>query len=410
MEVAHKMTISTHKLGNALLYPGANVKKLIRAAQQWLNPNWLTHLEQAAEGKIHWVSPKEIRWVSREKFTSDKTGQVLDGDWDDLSLPFEQLDFYQAFMAVVYEIYTWSQTPFFQRTLSRLKAGQVEWGCRTKDELQARLHTFDKLYRKVRAADRMTHYRRDPLSVNIGRHGDLLLNEGEHWLAIAKILDLPRVPIVIAGRHRQWVEFKHEIMAYTLQQPNSALYSPLLYPDLAWIPAHRGHERFELIQGALLSRGGTMLDIGCNLGYFCHRFEDLGFTCTGIEFDSTNFYFLEKLKRAANKQFQAVNHSIFDYIQQEPRRYYDVVLALAVFHHFIKSESNLHQLKNLLANLNVGELYFQPAHRWDPQMRGAYWNPAEEEFVAFILEHSNLNHATYLGRQSGGRPLYRLSV
>jgi hypothetical protein len=64
-------------------------------------------------------------------------------------------------------------------------------------------------------------------------------------------------------------------MAYTLQQPNHALYAPLLHPDLAWIPAHRGHERFELIQQALLSAGGTMLDIGCNLGYFCHRFENL---------------------------------------------------------------------------------------------------------------------------------------
>ncbi|HXV99379.1 MAG TPA: class I SAM-dependent methyltransferase, partial [Anaerolineae bacterium] len=330
-------------------------------------------------------------------------------DWDDLSLVFERLEFYQAFIAVVYRIQNWYGTPFFQQTVAQLKAGQEAWGCRTEAELQARLQTFEELYREVKTTGRMPHQPHDPLSVNIGRHGDLLLNKGEHWLAIAKLLGLSRIPILIAGRHEQWVQFKHELMAYTLQQPNDALYAPLLHPDLAWIPAHRGHERFELIQQALLSAGGTMLDIGCNLGYFCHRFENLGFSCTGVEFDPTNFYFLEKLKRAANKQFQVVNGSIFDYVEQEPGRYYDVVLALAIFHHFIKAESTLAQLKNLLANLKIGELYFQPPQRWDPQMRGAYWNPSEEEFVAFILEYSNLKQATYLGRQAGGRSFYRLT-
>ena len=135
----------------------------------------------------------------------------------------------------------------------------------------------------------------------------------------------------------------------------------------------------------------------------------MGFSCIGVEYNPTLVYFLEKLKRAANKNFQIVNSSIFDYLQQQPRQY-EVVLALAVFHHYIKLESELHQLKNLLAHLNTRELYFQPPRPSEVQMHNAHWNPSAEEFVAFILEHSSLNQATLLGRQSSGRPIYRLTV
>jgi hypothetical protein len=161
------------------------------------------------EDKIQWVSPQDIHFISREKFATDPTGQVLAGDWDDLSLVFEQLDFYQAFIAVVYRIHNWYGTPFFQQTLAQIQAGQLAWGCRTEAELQARLQTFEELYREVKTTGRMPHRPHDPLSVNIGRHGDLLLNEGEYWLAIAKLLGLSRIPILIAGRHAQWVQFKH---------------------------------------------------------------------------------------------------------------------------------------------------------------------------------------------------------
>ncbi|MCL4300664.1 MAG: class I SAM-dependent methyltransferase [Anaerolineae bacterium] len=403
-----KLITHTNKLDNALLYPRTSLRKLIRLTRRHLDPNWLARLEQGAEGKVKWVSPQEIRFVSQNKFDANTSGQVIAGDWDDLSIPFAHLEFYRAFVAVVYQIYTWPETPFYRQTLAQLEAGEAAWGCRTEAELQARLRKLDRLFQHVTAVDRLAHHPKDPLSVNIGRHGDMLLNQGEHRLAIAKVLELPRIPVIITGRHPQWVQFKREIMAYTRQQPNGAVYTPLLHPDLAWVPAQRGHERFDFIQKFLLSRGGTMLDIGCNLGYFCHRFEEIGFACTGVELDPALFYFLEKLKRAANKNFQTVNGSIFDYMQQEPGTY-DVVLALAVFHHFIKSENMLHQFKGLLAQLDTRELYFQPPHPWDLQMRNAYWNPTPNEFVAFILEHSNLKQATYLGRQSGGRPIYRLT-
>ncbi|HXV98320.1 MAG TPA: hypothetical protein VEC93_07845, partial [Anaerolineae bacterium] len=58
-----KTIINAHRLRNALLYPQASVRKLVRATQRQLNPNWLGQLEQMNEGKIQWVSPQDIHFI-----------------------------------------------------------------------------------------------------------------------------------------------------------------------------------------------------------------------------------------------------------------------------------------------------------------------------------------------------------
>jgi hypothetical protein len=47
----------------------------------------------------------------------------------------------------------------------------------------------------------------DEVVVVIGRNGDLIFNNGRHRLAIAKILDLDKIPVKITLRHKRWVEF-----------------------------------------------------------------------------------------------------------------------------------------------------------------------------------------------------------
>jgi hypothetical protein len=400
-----------NRLHNSLTHLHTSLNRLITTAQRRLDPSWLTRLERAAEFRTHWVSPDVIRFVSQKQFPADrlKIGKVLDGEWDDLNLFFEQLDFYQAFVAVTRNGQNWSDTSFFQRVLSEIRSGHTIWGCRTEDEFRTRLQALERLYDKVSDLGRFPDNNGTPvISVNIGRHGDLLLNDGQDWLAVAKILELRRIPIVIVARHRQWVEFKRKVVEYALRR-KKRVYAPLLHPDLAWVPASRGHERFELIRHSLVSQGGTLLDIGCHWGYFCHRFEEIGFECIGVESNPNHLYFLEKLKRAGNNGFQIVGFSIFDYLRDEYRQY-DVVLALSVFHHFIKLEKTLHQLKDLLTNLDTPEIYFQPHKRAESEMRNAYWDPSEDEFVAFILEHSILSRAVHLGRVDAGRSLYQLTV
>lgn len=109
-------------------------------------------------------------------------------------------------------------------------------------------------------------------------------------------------------------------------------------------------------------RKGRLLDIGANLGYFCHRFEDEGFECYAVENSPTELFLLKRLQRAENKKFQIVGESIFNWSQVN-QIHFDVVLALNVFHHAIKTKVSYHKLISLLQNLRMTELFFETRDR-----------------------------------------------
>jgi cyclopropane fatty-acyl-phospholipid synthase-like methyltransferase len=162
-----------------------------------------------------------------------------------------------------------------------------------------------------------------------------------------------------------------------------------------------------MIRKELSVEGGRLLDIGANWGYFCHKFEEIGFDCYAVEIERVNLYFLEKLKRAENRRFKIINKSIFEY-QDIENSSFDVVLALNIFHHFLKDRASYYKLIDLLGKLKLGEMYFQPHCLGEPQMEGAYKNYSEEEFVKFILEASKLTKAELIGATQDGRKLYKL--
>jgi hypothetical protein len=149
------------------------------------------------------------------------------------------------------------------------------------------------------------------------------------------------------------------------------------------------------------------LDIGTHWGYFCHRFEEEGYKCFAVEQDGEHLYFMRKLRRAENREFAIISESILSFGEKTLLQY-DVVLALAIFHHFLKEGRSFEKLKMLLGNLNANEMFFEPHLPSDPQMAGAFVNFAPEQFVQFILENSRLTEYKLIGRCEGGRPLYKL--
>jgi SAM-dependent methyltransferase len=374
-----------------------------------LEPKRLAKRELVAINQTHWVSPADIRYVSQKTFSADETGKTMGGIWDDLNLPFEDSDLYRGFLAIYIREYPQSETHLDRRKFFRNQLRDVSGACQRENEFQGLLRKIKPFfYKEVGELGQISNHNKDPvISINIGREGDLLLNEGQPYLAMAKLLELPHIPVTITVRHSQWFKFSQEVLDFAFK--HRGVYAPLLHPDLKWIPNEHGHERFNLIRDALIKKSGKMLDIGCHWGYFCHRFEEIGFDCTGVEVKPSNFYFLQKLKRAGNKSFQIFNNSILKYITRQNRQY-DVVLCLNIFHHFIKSKKGLNELKSILTHLDTKEMYFQPHRQSESQMWNAYWNPTSDEFVAFILEHSNLNKAIYLGHVKGRRPLYQLTI
>ena len=187
------------------------------------------------------------------------------------------------------------------------------------------------------------------------------------------------------------------------------LYQPITHPDLADIPAaHECEDRLNSIEDNLSAQQGHVLDIGACLGYFCHRFEEKGFDCYAVENHPPTVYFLRRLARAENRRFKIITESILD-SSEIKNTHFEIVLALNIFHHFLKTKEDYDKLVDLLKNLQMDELFFEPHLPDELQMEGAYKNYSPDEFVKFILENSNLRIADLLGKMKDGRSLYRLS-
>lgn len=371
--------------------------------------------------RICWVSPQRITYCSLREFSiNDFKGRVIGGDWDRLEKRFERLDINVALRKVCVEGEDWSGTAFYRRLVGKLDGGEVLWGCRDKSDLDHRCKGLESLFETIaregyKSQDDllMSQQINDPVqamdevTVSVGRHGDLLFSNGAHRLAMAKILGIERIPVIIAVRHPEWVRFREELLLYA-EANGGKVPQPIRHPDLDDLPAsNECEETFRLIKDSMSVRQGRLLDIGAKWGYYCHRFQDEGFDCCAVEDSQVNLYFLWKLRRAENKRFRTIAKSVLESPEVRNTQF-SGVLALNVFHHFLKTRASYDGLVDLLRDLRTGELFFQPHATDEAQMQCAYKNYAADEFVEFLLEHSRLERAKCIGLTQDGRPLYRL--
>ncbi|MCX7779241.1 MAG: methyltransferase domain-containing protein, partial [Patescibacteria group bacterium] len=308
--------------------------------------------------------------------------------------------------------------------VNKIKQGEIWWNCHTQEKFDRYLQNIDALFHDIQTkgyllstdqSKRIEVYngkedkiyeRYDEVLISIGRDGHSIFHDGAHRLSIAKILRLPKIPVMILMRHKNWVEFRNKLLSYS-KILGGKLYQMAYHYDLDDIPAEYGQERFDLIKNNLSVIKGSLLDIGANLGYFCHKFEELGFTCDAIEINPQDVFFMQKLKLANEDKFSIFLGSIFDYKKNEKLKY-DIVLALNIFHHFLKRRSTYYQLIELLKRLDCQELFFQTHDPKEKQMAGAFKNYSSREFVEFIIQHSCLTHYSLIKTFDDGRKLYKL--
>lgn len=371
--------------------------------------------------QILWISPHRIEYSALQEFSADDfNGAVMGGDWDLLEKRFEDLDVYGAFKEVFFEGSNWTDTAFYKHILEQLERGQILWNCRTEEDLNNRCRQVEDLFNSIKkdgyksqkelmqASGAFNPFQQhDEISVAIGRDGDFLFCNTAHRLAIAKLLGIPKVPITVAVRHAKWNDFRKEIIGYA-RMLGGVTYQPITHPDLQNVPAaHESEMRFNIIKGNLTSTQGSLLDIGANLGYFCHRFEDEGFDCVAVENNPKEHYFMSKLRRADNKKFEIYECSIFDFLPDQVINY-DVILALNIFHHFLKTRYDFDHLVNLLHRISCRELFIEPHLPDEVQMVDAYRNLNPTEFVHFIRENVGLSRVKCIGMAEDGRSIYKI--
>ncbi|TKJ32798.1 MAG: hypothetical protein CEE38_22195 [Planctomycetes bacterium B3_Pla] len=344
------------------------------------------------------------------------SGMIKGGDWDRRTLPVEELDIIRGAKDRFVKGIAWEQTEYYQSHLDRISNGEPWRGCKSKEDLDAYCARFDRLYQAIKNNGYkpqseilkneygITGATEHEITVHIDRDGHYLFCDGRHRLAIALVLGIDKIPVKVCIRHAEWQAFCTEILNVA-QKNGGKVYQPTTHPDLQGIPSAHGEKRFHIIREHLPKNKGSLLDIGASWGYFCHRFEELGFDCYAVEASLENVYFMKKLKTAENRKFTVIAESIFTY---EIYCRFDVVFALNIFHHFLKTKDAYEELVALLGRMDTDMMFFEPHHTSEPQMIGAYRNYGPDEFVQFLLQHTNLTNSGHIATAEDKRPIYKL--
>jgi hypothetical protein len=382
--------------------------------------------------KIHWVDPDLIRYQSNPYFDqTEMAGAVLGGNWDADPISFDETPVYQSLYDRFVNGSAWHDTILYKVIDSKFvnNPDDTNWGCDSIDEFEGRLRELDELYESIdregykSQAELSESTIEDPISfrpeaehkrqldevtVNIGRHGELFCNHGRHRLSIAKILDVDSIPVRVVVRHQVWQDFRDEL-TLKIQSGRGATYNRIPHIDFDHIDSqHSSDDRWDCIRSHLERETGVVLDIGSNWGYFCHQFEEVGFECIAVEREASNVEMIQRFRDAHEREFTVINEDIFA-VDVELLDY-DVVLALNIFHHFLKTEELYDKLVSLLEILDAKVMFFQSHAPGEEQMEGAYRTVVGDEFADLIVDASpTFDSWEFIGMpEDNGRRMYKI--
>ncbi|MFA6028808.1 MAG: class I SAM-dependent methyltransferase [Elusimicrobiota bacterium] len=346
-------------------------------------------------------------------------GKILDGDWDRALWDFAQYHgIGPAYEAHFRQGIPWEKTEYFAYLLKKITAGYIHVGAKSPDELRRRFSRQDEIYddirrngyrlqREIPNPDGGPLHEGDEVAVHVGRDGDLLLADGVHRLMMTRLLGLRSIPVRVSIRHAHWVRFVEEILDVARYNGDGHIYHQLTHPDLAAIPASHDDTRMRIIRQHLPNGEKLrVLDIGAHWGHFCHHLEALGHDCVAVESDPQHIYFLRKLRLAENRHFAVIGKSIFDL---PPLGHFDVVLALNIFYHFLKTRSSFEKMTRFLSELEADHIFFQPHLTGELLPGESFKDFTPTAFVDFVAQTSGLRKQTLIGADTDQRPIYLLS-
>ncbi len=296
----------------------------------------------------------------------------------------------------------WKEINEYKYFRNILSNNQKILNCSNEQEFITYLKSLDDSFQKLmRDESTSVHY---GFKVGVGRFGEFMLLDDIFLISLFIIISIKKIAIEVVLRHPLWIKFSSEFLRF--QSVHGELYQPLIHPDLRFESSYTD-QRFLIILENLAITNGALLDIGANLAYFCHKFEDLGFDCYAVEIRPSNVHYMKKLRDIEGKKFKIINKSIFDL---NLKLDFDIVLALNIFHHFLREKELYQNLIEFLGSLKLKTMYFQPHDPSEKIMRNAYVNYDNEQFVRFIIKYSCLNKFELINKQSDGRnrPIYKI--
>jgi 2-polyprenyl-3-methyl-5-hydroxy-6-metoxy-1,4-benzoquinol methylase len=185
-----------------------------------------------------------------------------------------------------------------------------------------------------------------------------------------------------------------DVRAYA-EAHKGRIYAPIRHPAFDGIPFQHGPNRWELIEPEIPASAETALDVGSHWGYFAHCLEDHGLKVVAAEVKPAYLDYLDRIRELCGTEFEVFRQSVFEL--PDPVRF-DVVVAMNIFHHFLKTEDSYDSLVDFLHRLDCEVMFFQAHNPAEGQMRGAHRNMAPEDFAAFVAEQAGLAKMEEIGK------------
>lgn len=373
-------------------------------------------IKRGADADVLWVSPGKISLIHADAGARQRWrpgDAVADGNWDvPAGTALTDLEAYRVVAQRFVDGVPWQETAFHRNVVDEIARGDQKARWNSRDEFAAFLERVDACDAALRQRDRASGDAiaaddlPEQVEAGIRRDGRFLLVSGLLALALARLHGVETIPVRIVCRHQEWADFR-KLIDERLAKHGST-YQPIEHPDLKSIPAQHGTERAAMLRKQLQDYAGTgrrVLDIGTNWGYFCGQLEAMGFECTGIELNKKYARIATKIRDATESRYEIWQGSVLDF---EGVENYDIILALNIFHHFLKTEEQFQGLQDLLKRIRAEVIFFQPHKPTEGQMRDAYRNFEADVFVEFIRSQTGMRSVTPLGKARDGRGVYML--
>jgi SAM-dependent methyltransferase len=381
---------------------------------------------------VYWINPARIEFHTNykrnsldwEDYVFDQSKYVVKiqgGNWDVPEHRISDMLIFRAIHDRIHHGNAWQSTEYYQHFIKQIESGCRLWMCSSRADFDNHCDDIDKLIESIKNDG----YRVNPVGpgydgeilINISRDGLCLFQDGRHRLAIALSLGLEQVPVQVLVRHSEWVsfrEFLNRMAKYNSggTSPQGTLYQNTLHFDLADIPCvHSCEDRWDAIKCHLTpSASGTALDIGCNLAFFCHKLEEIGYSSIGVEYLPECAYVAKKIATAEGRKFKVLTGNILSLneFQTHDVPFFDVVLALNIFHHFIKTQDGYEKLHQFMNNIQIGTLFFEAHLPEEPQMQNVFLNPTPNEFVQLLKDWGGFERVMPIYTATDGRKMFML--
>jgi SAM-dependent methyltransferase len=405
------------------LYRRVGLSRLPNAFQvYWVHPSRITYHTNLENSSPDWED-----WVFDQ---GRPIARVQDGDWDK---PLRRVSEMRVFRAIEERIrhgVSWESTDFYKDAVRQIEGGRELWMCSDRASFSRRCDDIDRLVDSISSGgyvhgemyagsggSAISRGGYQEILVNVGRDGMCLFQDGRHRLAIAQALNIDAVPVQVLVRHSEWQSFRELMWRMALSSGGASkkgsLYQSPMHFDLEDIPSEHGcRDRWEAIKRNLPEgNGSNALDIGCNLGFFCHRLETHGYSCVGVEYLPEIAFAAQKIALAEGKRSMFIAGDILapETLSNVGRTSFSLVIALNIFHHFIKSEERFNRLREFLRRIRANTMIFEPHLQNESQMEGVFYNPSPTEFVKLISEWGHFRTAVPIFTAGDGRTVFKLT-